>query len=102
MDSSREQPASARRPSLVLALAFAIVFLDFWVWNQTSSIAYLVSAAAFAALAASFCFSPISLRKSFTENAEAIRSVRQPSWVTGSGIFVLVLLFIGLAMRWSS
>lgn len=99
VNTSQEQSSSTPRPSAALALAaIAIALLNLWAWIQSSNVAYLISAAAFAALAPGFYFSPISLRKSFKASAEAIRKLERPPWgVTVGG---LALLLAGLAVRW--
>jgi hypothetical protein len=81
-------------------LGAAIAVLNLWLWAKSSEVSYLIAAVSFAALTPGFYFSPISFRKSFMANAEAIRTSRQPGWVAGSTIAGFALLFASLAVRW--
>ena len=103
MEDSQGLPPSPPSSSVALAVfAAAIVVLNLWTWVKSSDVSYLISAAAFAALAPGFYFSPIRFRKSFKANAEAIRTIKQPGWVTGSTLAGVALLLASLTLRWLS
>lgn len=101
MEDTQSLPATSPKPSISLAIfAVAIVVLNLYIWAKSSNVSYLIAAVSFAALTPGFYFSPISLRKSFMANAEAIRTTKQPGWVAGSTIAGFTLLFASLAVRW--
>jgi hypothetical protein len=101
MDDTQALPATPPKPSIPLAVfGAAIVMLNLWIWSKSSDVSYLIAAVSFAALTPGFYFSPISFRKSFMANAEAIRTTKQPGWVAGSTITGFALLFASLAVRW--
>lgn len=101
MGNAQALPATPPKPSIPLAiLGAAIAVLNLWLWARSSEVSYLIAAVSFAALTPGFYFSPISFRKSFMANAEAIRTTKQPGWVAGSTIAGCALLFASLAVRW--
>jgi hypothetical protein len=101
MGDARAPPATPSKPSIPLAiLGAAIVVLNLWIWAKSSEVLYLIAAVSFAALTPGFYFSPISFRKSFMANAQAIRATKQPGWVAGSTITGSALLFASLAVGW--
>jgi hypothetical protein len=101
MEDAQALPATTPKPSIPLAVfGAALVLLNLWIWVGNSNASYLIAAVSFAALTPGFYFSPIRFRRSFLANAEAIRTIKQPAWVTGSTIAGLALLFASLAVRW--
>jgi hypothetical protein len=101
MGHAKALPATPPKPSIPLAMfGAAIAVLNLWLWARSSEVSYLIAAVSFSALTPGFHFSPISFRKSFMANAEAIRTTKQPGWVASLTITGFALLFASLAFRW--